>query len=199
MGGWERRGSAQEFRFQGPPESADPKMTSFTLRPTGRRAVVDKEISRIRYQISQIPDSSEISYNAYQLRSWGRHQLRGVQSPGLWWVGLLVLDPQHLPTEDWEYWLCHSGPGSRYPQISARTLLAEVNTFAMTSFRPTNLKSPSPPPPPPSPPRHIAPRPSAKIQRRHEVCVLRSCVRHRCRLTHSPLAKRRQGSESLGA
>lgn len=110
--------------------------------------MVDNEISRIRYQISQIPDSSEISYNAHRLRSWGRHQLRGVQSPGLWWVGLLVLDPQHLPTEDWEYWLCHSGPGSRYPQISARTLVAEVNTFAMTSFRPTDSKSPSPPPPP---------------------------------------------------
>lgn len=75
--------------------------------------------------------------------------------------------------------------------------VAEVTTVAMTSFRPTDSK----PPPPPARlrPDIITPRPSAKIQRRHEVCVLRSCLRYRRRLTHSPLAKRRQGSESLGA
>lgn len=94
--------------------------------------------------------------------------------------------------------LCHSGPGSRYPQISDRTLVAEVIISCDDVFRAHQFQGPLPPSSPRSPPRHTAPRPSAKIQRRHEVCVLRMSLRYRRRLTHSPLAKRAAGQWESG-
>lgn len=66
--------------------------------------MVDKQISRITgFPRSQIRARSRTI--AHQLRDHGVGIDCGGSSPqgcGEW--DLLVLDPQHLPTKDWEYW-----------------------------------------------------------------------------------------------